>query len=109
MSSDLQIVLAKVKALSGNELLTVLESVTTELRQKGITNGNTQPGSVAEDEGNEIYYATPQEVEADLIALFGAERLAQIRTEITGGILNNLPTLPKSLSEYINEDREDRL
>jgi hypothetical protein len=121
MTPSLEMVLEKVKELSSDELLTVLESVTSELRHKTQENGRTkaklawnntglEENRVAQvEKEDEIEYATPEEVESELAGFFGAERYAEIKVALAVGILDTLPSLPKALSEYVNEDREDRV
>lgn len=53
-----------------------------------------------------FYRATAEEVEAELVAIFTPQQLAEIHA--TNFAELNLPTLPRSLTEMISEEREDR-
>ena|SRR5690349_2480669 len=98
--SALETVLEKVKELSEGELLTVLESVTNELRHKGLKNGyHARVGQTV------FYQATPEEVATELAKIFTSEELAKI--EATD--ISNISFGSKSLSQTVIEDREDRV
>lgn len=48
---------------------------------------------------------SPEKIEAQLAEIFTPEELA----DIDESELDDFPTLPKTITEYISEDREDRL
>jgi hypothetical protein len=85
----------------------VLETVTNEMRHKEIENGHK--ALHPQRDQAEIYRLTLEEVEATFEAemkeIFGTEEWEAIKaTDIS-----KLPTGSKSLSEIVNEDREDRV
>lgn len=110
MTADLTEWAAKVKELSADELLTIQEIVTAELRRKIATNGNSKKADTPEErEAILSRYFMPQptkeELEAYLKQMFPPEILALMgHTDFS-----KLPAGTKSLSEMIIEDREDRL
>jgi hypothetical protein len=106
MTSDLANVLKQVKNLSFDELLTLQEQIARQLRTKEpkhstSKNGNSRrkviiPGA---------YQPSIEEIETGFAATFTPEELA----EMDKVDLENLPLGAKSLSEMVNEEREDRL
>ena len=110
MSANLEEVVSKVKELSSDELLTVQETVTAELRRKlppKIT--PNQPHTTQEREALLNHYFMPRPTLEELKA--GLDRIfpAHLRAQMGQTDFSKLPTGPKSLSEMIVEDREDRL
>ncbi len=114
MSVNLEQVLSQVRNLGVSELLTIQETITQELRRK---TDPTQPvpdptptveaGATSAPRRIHLphaYRRTPEEIEASLAAIFTPEELAQIGTTD----FSKLPIGPKSASEMLNEDREDR-
>jgi hypothetical protein len=106
MSANLETILAEFEELSTAELLTLQERITQKLRQRIETNDQ-----VISPDKNNIFapQPTPEEIEAELIEIFGEQEYSQIKAAIADGILDRLPTLPKPLSHYVIEDREDRV
>ncbi len=106
MSLDLGIILKQVENLSFDELLTVQEQITRQLRAKNPaptvqTQTNNQPNRRLKIPG--AYQPTAEEVEASLAAIFTPEEIAQIgKTDFSKF---SFPAGSKSLSEMINEDR----
>lgn len=103
MSATLDLILSKVGELSSEELLALQERIVEKLGQSKPANGHPK---------QEIIYApilTPEEIEAELIEIFGAVEYAQIKAAIANGILDNLPQAPRPISQEISEDREDRV
>jgi hypothetical protein len=79
------------------------EKIAEKLSQPKPANGHPKQESI---------YAptpTPEEIEAELIEIFGPEEYAQIKAAIANGILDNLPQAPNPISQEISEDREDRV
>jgi phosphatidylserine decarboxylase len=108
MSADLDLLLSKVKDLSVEELRTLQATITQELSYKTgpVSNGRAaaspQPNRYLQIPG--AIRRTREEIEALLATIFSAEELAAIgKTDFS-----KLPIGAKSLSEMINEDREDR-
>jgi hypothetical protein len=109
MSSDLSEVLNRLENLSVEELLTVQESLTKNVRKK--VHSSTSVGIPGEPTTRRIgipgtYRATPQEIEAHLKSVFTSEQLAEIaQTDISN---LTLPPGAKTTAEILREDREDR-
>lgn len=110
MSADLDLVLNKVKELKGDDLLTVLEEIVEQLRHEKQNNTNKRPtkyrNGTRSPASSTGYRPTSEEIEADLAEIFTPEELAEMEKVD----LSKLPQWQgqKSLSEMINEDREDR-
>lgn len=107
MSTELAEALKHIENLSFDELLTLQEQVTRYLRAKSRasvtqTQANNQPNRRVIIPG--AYQPTPEEIEASLAATFTPEEIAKIGTTD----FKKLSLGPKSLSEMVNEDREDR-
>lgn len=105
---------AKLKQLSVPELLALQNRLTEELSQKlttptPATTQTLPPTTPAEPLLLNLipgaYRPDETEIEEELQTLFTPQELA----EIDQLDLTNLPPLPKSLGEYVSEDREDRL
>lgn len=119
MNSNLEAVLEKIEELSTEELWTVVEHTNARLRQKTSSNNGTsshsngvtdvQPQtSIAEADSSFLlvggaYRPTKEQIEEDLAQIFTPQELA----EIDNFDLSTLPELPKPLSHYLLEDRED--
>jgi hypothetical protein len=110
MSSKLESMKSELSELSVSELLSLMEQLAAELRHKTTTNGNTKPAKTKVEpqvQGVRLphaYRPTKEQVEASLNAIFKPEDLAQMgRTDFS-----KLPPLPKTITEYLSEDREDR-
>ena len=105
MTSDLANILRQVKNLSFDELLTLQEQISRQLRTKEPKHSTPKnsnlhrkiiiPGA---------YQPSIEEIDAGFAATFTPEELAEM-DEVD---LENLPLGVKSLSEMVNEDREDR-
>lgn len=102
----------KLKQLSVNELLALQNQLTTELSQK-IGTPADKPTNSPVTQGEPLllnlipgaYRPTEIEIEEELQALFTPEEMSEMdKLDLT-----NLPPLPKSLGEYVSEDREDRV
>jgi len=104
MSIDLDLVLAKVKGLSVAELLTVKETIQSELQQKQSATEPAQAGQPQRVIIPGSYRPSKEQIEAELARLFTPEELA----EMDKVDLSKIDIGPKSASEMINEDREDR-
>src|SRR4051812_35412251 len=104
MNKNLENLKTKIEKLPTDELFGLLDHITNQLRQRTALNGHKPP--IADRnirDQDEIYFVTPEEVEAELAELYTPEELALLNSVD----LNNLPKLPKSLSEYLLEDREE--
>lgn len=114
MSSDLEETLVKLDKLSFDELLTLQEQLTLQLRAKKQPEEapkieplpNEQPSHYVKIPG--AYQPTKEQIEARLAAIFTTEELARIKP-FDASKLRPLPPDAKSLSEIVNEDREDRV
>jgi hypothetical protein len=111
MSSTLEMLLEKVEDLSVQELLSLQERITSQLKIKVSSNGNGQvkqqpelPPDYIDIPG--VYRLTPEEARKGLEEIFTPEELAEIDAADPNDL--KLPPLPKSLAEMISEDREDR-
>jgi len=107
MSADTDLILEKVRNLSISELLIVQETIIWELRQKTRSTSEPTPGRANGQRYIRIpgaYQPTREEVEASLARIFTPTELAEIgKRDFTKIDLGS-----KSLSEMVNEDREDR-
>jgi hypothetical protein len=105
MSADLDLISEKVANLSVDELLLLQERITSYLRQKVV------PPKPTTAEEREAAWAkvfmpkpTPEQIEAEIAYIFPPE----IRAEFGKTDWKNKVIEPKSASEMVNEDREDR-
>src|SRR5438105_705147 len=108
MSAELELLVSKVKKLSIEELLTIQETIITELRHKTMLENPVISTNLPGNTSIFLPKLSPQEIEAELAEIFTPEELA----EINAVDLSKLPLLPagvKTLSEIVNEDREDRV
>jgi hypothetical protein len=107
MSADLDLITTKVVSLSVDELLTLQAQITDQLRHR--INPNKPLTTPAEREAIwakvSLPKPTPEQLEADLAAMFPPE----LRAEFGKVDLRNKVIGPKSASEMVNEDREDRI
>jgi hypothetical protein len=108
MSADLDLITTKVVNLSVTELLTLQAQITDQLRHR--INPNKPLTTPAEREAIIAKFAlpkpTPEQIEAELAAMFPPE----IRAEWGKTDFNELAKkLDKPLSQQVNEDREDRI
>lgn len=110
MSTALSEVLERLENLSVDELLTVQEAITKDVRQKL---GSSTARKIIED--NEVlhrvripgaYRSTAQQVEAHLASIFTPQQLAQIAQTDVSNI--TLPPGAKTTTQILSEDREDR-
>jgi hypothetical protein len=103
MSADLELVLSKVENLELNELLMVQEKVLRQMKTKSST-APSKGQSELKVKLPHAYRRTPEEVEASLASIFTSEELKN-----TGKTnFDSIQIGPKSASELLNEDREDR-
>lgn len=104
MSADLSAVLTKLDELSFEELLTLQEQLTHRLKLKAPA-----PSQPVNQTSHRVkipgaYRPTPAQIEARLAAILTPEELTRLgKTDFS-----KLPVGPKSASEMLNEDREDR-
>ena len=110
MSSTLEMLLEKVEDLSGQELLSLQERITSQLKIKVSPNGNGQVKKQASLSSDYVeipgaYRLTPEQVKEIQQKIFTPEELANMGTTD----FSNLPQGPKSLSQIVIEDREDRV
>ena len=94
MTTELQEVLSKVDTLSKEDLKALQKHISEKLEQKPSTIDLSKIG----------YRRSPEEIEAQLAEFLTPEELAAIDENVINEPLN----LPKTLTEYISEDREDR-
>lgn len=87
--------LSKVDTLSEEDLKALQKHISEKLERKDTTIDLSKIG----------YRLSPQEIEAQLTEFLTPEDLA----EIDENELSDFPVLPKTITEYISEDREDRL
>ncbi len=113
MSNKLEELGHELKELSVTELVSLIEQAAAELRRKtkDMPNGNGPvEASQTEDPVQRgvhlahAYRPTKEEVEARMKRIFTPEELE----EAAKVDLTQLPPLPKTITEYISEDREDR-
>src|SRR5690349_8643543 len=103
MSNKLEELSEELKELSVEELTTLIEQASAELRRKAVADEQAQAVQV-EDESSikglripGLYRPTRAEIEASLKIIFKPTDLAQMgKTD-----LNNLPPLPRSITDYI--------
>lgn len=107
MGSDLEVFAEKIRGLSVEQLLSLQEEIINELRAKTQKNNGTNKRKEAQSTQrvSGFYRPSTEEIEAELAEIFTPEELAEV--EATD--LSNLPQGPKSLSQIVNEDREDRV
>ncbi len=106
--SELEILVEKIQHLSVRELLTLQEQIIAALRFKTNSSESEMSLNAVINPARRVegfYRPTVEEVEAELAEIFTAEELA----EIANTDLSNLPQGTKSLSQMVNEDREDRV
>jgi hypothetical protein len=110
MSAILENILKEPEELTAQESLILLTRLSQHLQRKGLT--ELGKASVADPVGDQVgrvrlahaYHRTPEEIEANLAAIFTPEEVALIgKTDFTKFNIG-----PKSLSQTLNEDREDR-
>jgi hypothetical protein len=105
MSAKLEEMQTGLGELTVAELLTLMENLAGELRHK-TTNGQTktqEPVKGVRIPG--LYRPTKEEVQDSIQKLFASANLP-VPEKID---LSTLPPLPKTITEYINEEREDSL
>ncbi len=111
MSTALSEVLDRLENLSVDELLTVQEAITKDVRQK-LSSSSAK--KIIED-NNEVrhrvripgaYRPSAQQVETHLASVFTPEQLAQIAQTDVSDI--KLPPGAKTTTQILSEDREDR-
>ena len=95
MTSELKDMLSKVDTLSEEDLKALQKHITDKLDKKDNKVDLSKIG----------YRRSPEEIEAQLAEFLTPEELAGIDEDELDEPLN----LPKTLTEYISEDREDRL
>ncbi|NWJ98699.1 MAG: hypothetical protein HXX20_23370 [Chloroflexi bacterium] len=109
MTAELEELVAKVKNLSPDELLTIQETVTAELRRKIAHSPEPKQADTPQERAAILSrffrpQPSPEEIENQLARMFTPEDLARLkRVDLT-----QLPPLPpgaKPLSQLIIEDR----
>jgi hypothetical protein len=95
MTAKLERVLSDIDTLSKADLKVVQEHISEKLEQKDSK----------VDLSKISYRLSPEKMRKQLSKIFSAEELAEEDEDDRDEPLN----LPKSLTEYISEDREDRL
>ncbi len=108
MTSALSNVLNQLEQLSFDELLMVQEQVNRQIRTKpAVSTSQTTAPASRRVQIPGAYTPTIEQIEASIAKLHSSltpEELAELdKTDFT-----KLPVGPKSLSEMVNEDREDR-
>lgn len=104
MSADTELILEKLNRLSLDELLLVKAKIDEKIQQGETLINNLKTVQSATNPRPQIYTRTKEEVEAFLSSVFTPEERAEIgKTDFSKVQLQG-----KSLSEMINEDREDR-
>lgn len=103
MTTKLQHLLEELDELSPDELLTVLERTTQQLRKSVSPNGSHKDLA-----SMFLPKKTPEQARTELIEIFGPEEWARIEASLDEKGVSDLPELPKSLSEYLIEEREGR-
>jgi hypothetical protein len=104
MSTDLDLVLTKVENLTLDELLTVQEKIIRQVRTRTVPPTQPIPEPKKRVRLPHAYRRTAEEIEASLKAIFTPEELARMgQTDFS-----KIKIGPKSASEMLNEDREDR-
>jgi hypothetical protein len=94
MTSELKQVLSKVDTLSEEDLKALQKHISERLHQKDNKVDLSKIG----------YRLSPEKIREQLSQVFSPEELAEATEDDFDEPLN----LPKSLTEYISEDREDR-
>jgi hypothetical protein len=102
MATTLIDVLRQMEELSLADLLTLQRELNGQIRIR--SNSPVVPGKARVIKIPGAYQPTLAEIEASLAENFTPEELAAMDAVD----LNNLPVGSKSLSEMVNEDREDR-
>ena len=100
-------VISQLDKYSVEELWLLQEQLTQRLRQKTTSSPNKpleRPDVTASESSIFMPKLTPQEIEAHLREVFGDEY-----DEIMATDISNLPKGSISLSEMVNQDREDRV
>jgi hypothetical protein len=95
MTAKLEQILSDIDTLSKADLRVVQKRVSEKLEQK---NSKVDLSKIS-------YRLSPEKMQEQLAKIFSAEELAEPTPDDTDEPLN----LPKSLTEYISEDREDRI
>jgi hypothetical protein len=110
MSAILENILKELEELTAQESLILLTRLSQHLQRKGLPElGNPSETHPTGDQEGRVrlahaYRRTPDEIEASLAAIFTPEEVALIgKTDFTKFNIG-----PKSLSQTLNEDREDR-
>ena len=109
MSAEADLMMEKVTRLPVDELLALRARIDSELQQKNapVALQPTTQTAVAPvaDSHPLIYKRTPQEIEEFLAAIMTPEELARVgQTDFSQKYIG-----PKSASEMLIEDREDRV
>ena len=106
MTAKLERVLSDIDTLSKADLKVVQEHVSEKLEQE---NTATQSPSENEKLGSLLkvgYRISSQDFKNLLFSFLTPEELARLEKNKGNG---EFPTLPKTITEYIDEDREDRI
>jgi hypothetical protein len=101
MSNKLEELKAELEQLSADELRLLISQIEQLLKRK---NEQTKPKSENKPILPSAFRITLEEVEDSLLKTFTPEELA----EAAKVDLSKIPPLPKTITEYISEDREDR-
>lgn len=102
LSPEAGLIIEQVRNLSVEDLLAVRDTIEEELQYKQPSAAQT--ASTASSGHALIYRRTPEEIEAFLATIMSPEELAQVgKTEF-----NRKTIGPKSASQMLIEDREDR-
>lgn len=105
MSADTDLISEKVRNLSVSELLNLQQIIIEELRKKtGVAQNGEKSNSTGHVRLPHAYRLTREEVEASLAVIFSPEELARLGKTDFSKLANG----PKSASEMLIEDREDR-
>lgn len=108
MSADLDLISAKVESLALDELLLLQERIIAQVRQRTII------GDYKEQRQKEIEAAfakithpnpTPEQIEAYRARVFPTE----IRAQMGYTDFSKIKIGPKTITQMIDEDREDRV
>lgn len=95
MTASLEQMLSNIETMSEDDLETLQKRISEKLNKKNSKVDLSKVG----------YRLSPNEIEARLAEFLTPEELA----DIDESELDDFPTLPKTITEYISEDREDRL
>lgn len=104
MSRGLEEIVNKLPELSFEELLELQTEIIQYLRVSQAT--KSSPGTTPYRRVEGFYRASEEEVEAELSAILTPEELAETKNNKFD--TSKLPPLPRSLTDIISEDREDR-